>query len=178
MKDVEAPIIPVALDGLWGSIFSFEKRRFMWKIPHRIPYPVTVNFGRALPHTASPMEVRVAVQELMAEAWAYRKPRMKPLGRAALRTARRHPFRLAMADAQTPKLSFGGALTRTVLLSRRLKRVWGEDRMVGVFLPPSIPGALVNTSATLMGKVPVNLNYTVSGIDPGFMCPAVLASGR
>jgi acyl-[acyl-carrier-protein]-phospholipid O-acyltransferase/long-chain-fatty-acid--[acyl-carrier-protein] ligase len=108
------------------------------------------------------MEVRVAVQELMAEAWVYRKSRMRPLGRAALRTARRHPFRLAMADAQTPKLSFGGALTRTVLLSRRLKRVWGEDRIVGVFLPPSIPGALVNTGAMLMGKVPVNLNYTVS----------------
>ncbi len=25
MKDVEAPIIPVALDGVWGSIFSFDK---------------------------------------------------------------------------------------------------------------------------------------------------------
>src|SRR5215204_6026944 len=28
MKDVEAPIIPVALDGVWGSIFSFERGRF------------------------------------------------------------------------------------------------------------------------------------------------------
>jgi acyl-[acyl-carrier-protein]-phospholipid O-acyltransferase/long-chain-fatty-acid--[acyl-carrier-protein] ligase len=34
--------------------------------------------------------------------------------------------------------------------------------MVGIFLPPSIPGALVNLAALLMGKVPVNLNYTVS----------------
>ena len=39
MKDVEAPIIPVALDGVWGSIFSFEKGRFLWKLPRRIPYP-------------------------------------------------------------------------------------------------------------------------------------------
>src|SRR5262249_4842066 len=29
-------------------------------------------------------------------------------------------------------------------------------------LPPSVPGALVNFAAMLMGKVPVNLNYTVS----------------
>ncbi len=34
--------------------------------------------------------------------------------------------------------------------------------MVGVFLPPSVPGALVNFAAMLLGKVPVNLNYTVS----------------
>jgi acyl-[acyl-carrier-protein]-phospholipid O-acyltransferase/long-chain-fatty-acid--[acyl-carrier-protein] ligase len=34
--------------------------------------------------------------------------------------------------------------------------------MVGIFLPPSIPGALVNLAAMLMGKVLVNLNYTVS----------------
>ena len=39
MKDVEAPIIPVALDGVWGSIFSFEARRFGWKIPRQVPYP-------------------------------------------------------------------------------------------------------------------------------------------
>ena len=34
--------------------------------------------------------------------------------------------------------------------------------MVGLLLPPSVPGALVNWAAMLGGKVPVNLNYTVS----------------
>jgi acyl-[acyl-carrier-protein]-phospholipid O-acyltransferase/long-chain-fatty-acid--[acyl-carrier-protein] ligase len=34
--------------------------------------------------------------------------------------------------------------------------------MVGILLPPSVPGALVNFAALLMGKVPVNLNYTAS----------------
>src|SRR5207249_8406954 len=36
------------------------------------------------------------------------------------------------------------------------------QEMVGVLLPPSVPGALVNYAAMLLGKVPVNLNYTVS----------------
>src|SRR5262249_9802625 len=116
MKDVDAPIIPVALDGVWGSIFSFEKGRFLYKLPRRIPYPVTINFGKALPHTATPVEVRQAVQGLMAEAWTHRKPRMRPLHRAFIRTARRHPFRFAMADAQSPKVTFGSALVRTVFL--------------------------------------------------------------
>ena len=34
--------------------------------------------------------------------------------------------------------------------------------MVGILLPPSVPGALVNYAAALAGKVPVNLNYTSS----------------
>jgi len=34
--------------------------------------------------------------------------------------------------------------------------------MVGILLPPSVPGAIVNLAALLMGKVPVNLNYTAS----------------
>ena len=79
MKDVEAPIIPVGLDGVWGSIFSFQKGRFLWKLPRRLPYPVTINYGRPLPHTATPFEVRSAVQELLVEAWQHRKARMRPL---------------------------------------------------------------------------------------------------
>ena len=34
--------------------------------------------------------------------------------------------------------------------------------MVGILLPPSVAGALVNFAALLMGKVPVNLNYTTA----------------
>jgi acyl-[acyl-carrier-protein]-phospholipid O-acyltransferase/long-chain-fatty-acid--[acyl-carrier-protein] ligase len=162
MKDVEAPIIPVALDGVWGSIFSFEKGRFLWKLPRRIPYRVTVNFGKPLPPTATPFEVRQCVQELMAEAWTHRKARMRPLHRAFVRTARRHPFRFAMGDVLSPRVSFGSALMRTIFLARRLKGVWAGQPRVGLLLPPSVPGALVNFAALLMGKVPVNLNYTVS----------------
>ena len=162
MKDVEAPIIPVGLDGVWGSIFSFQKGRFLWKLPRRLPYPVTINYGRPLPHTATPFEVRSEVQKLLVEAWRNRKARMRSLPIALVHAARRHPFRFAMGDAQNVKVSFGAALVRTVFLARRLKPVWSGQKMVGLLLPPSVPGALVNFAAMLMGKVPVNLNYTVS----------------
>ena len=162
MKDVDAPIIPVALDGVWGSIFSFEKGRFLWKLPREIPYPVTVNLGKAMPHTATPFAVRQVVQELLAEAWQYRKSRMRTLPRAFLHTARRHPLRFAMADAQSPRLNFGRSLARAVFLARRLKKIWTGQRMVGLLLPPSTAAAVANFAALLMGKVPVNLNYTLS----------------
>jgi acyl-[acyl-carrier-protein]-phospholipid O-acyltransferase/long-chain-fatty-acid--[acyl-carrier-protein] ligase len=162
MKDVDAPIIPVNLDGVWGSIFSFELRRFLWKVPRQIPYHVTVSYGRPLPATATALEVRAAVQELHTEAYAQRKPRMHTLHRYFVRSARQRPFRLAMADARVPKLCFGSALMRAIFLARRLRPVWAGQKMVGVLLPPSVGGALTNIAALLMGKVPINLNYTAS----------------
>ncbi len=162
MKDVEAPIIPVGIDGVWGSVFSFDQGRFLWKLPRRLPYPITINYGKPLPHTATPLEVRSAVQELLVEAWQQRKARMRPLPIAFVNTARKYPFRLAMADAQNAKVSFASALIRTVFLARRLRKFWVGQKMVGLLLPPSVPGALVNYAALLLGKVPVNLNYTAS----------------
>ena len=35
----QAPIIPVCLDELWGSIFSFYGDRTLWKWPDEFPYP-------------------------------------------------------------------------------------------------------------------------------------------
>ncbi len=164
MKDVDAPIVPVALDGVWGSIFSYKRGRFLWKVPRRLPYPVTVNYGTPLPPSSKPFEVRQVVQELLAAAWQFRKKRMRPLQRSLIQTARWHPFRFAMADAQIPKVRFGGIMTRSVLLARRLRSVWADEKMIGILLPPSVPGALVNYAAMLSGRIPVNLNYTLS--DP------------
>jgi acyl-[acyl-carrier-protein]-phospholipid O-acyltransferase/long-chain-fatty-acid--[acyl-carrier-protein] ligase len=162
MKGVDAPIVPVALDGVTGSISSYEHHRFVWRWPRQIPHPVTVGFGVPLPPTATPFETRQAVQELLASAWRHRRDRMKPLHRQFVRTARKFPLRFAMADAQNKKVTFGAALVKTVFLARRLKKIWAGQEMVGIFLPPSVPGALVNYAALLCGKVPVNLNYTLS----------------
>src|SRR5580700_4226392 len=162
IKGVDVPIIPVNLGGVWGSIFSFERGRFLWKMPRRIPYPVRVTFGKPLPPAATSLEVRRVVQDLGAEAFARRKKRMHTLPESFIYTARRYPLRFAMADGRTPKVTFGKALTGTVFLARRLRAVWQGQEMVGILLPPSVPGALINLAALLMGKVPVNLNYTAS----------------
>ncbi len=65
MKDVDAPIVPIALAGIWGSIFSFEGGKFFWKWPKKFPYHVTVRYGSPLPPTAMPDEVRAAVERLL-----------------------------------------------------------------------------------------------------------------
>jgi acyl-[acyl-carrier-protein]-phospholipid O-acyltransferase/long-chain-fatty-acid--[acyl-carrier-protein] ligase len=162
MKGVDAPIIPVNLDGVWGSIFSFAGGRFLWKFPRQIPYPIRVTFGAPLAPTATAIDVRRAVQDLGAESFERRKKHIQTLPHSFIHTTRRHPRRFAMADGQRPKISYFAALTGTILLARRLRKLWEGQEMVGILLPPSVPGALVNLAAMLLGKVPVNLNYTAS----------------
>jgi acyl-[acyl-carrier-protein]-phospholipid O-acyltransferase/long-chain-fatty-acid--[acyl-carrier-protein] ligase len=162
LKGVDAPIIPVHLDGVWGSIFSFAGGRFLWKFPRHIPYPIRVTFGAPLPPTATAVDVRRAVQDLGAEAFERRKKHIQTLPRSFIHTARRHPRRFAMADGQRPRVTYFAALTGAILLARRLRKLWQGQEMVGILLPPSVPAALVNLAAMVLGKVPVNLNYTAS----------------
>ncbi len=162
MKGVDAPIVPVNLDGVWGSIFSFERGRFLWKMPRLVPYPVTVSFGAPMPPETPPYEVRRAVQQLQTEAYRHHKARLHTLHRSLIRTAHRNPFRFAMADKRRPRMKWASVLLGSILLARRLRRTWEGQEMVGILLPPSVPGALVNYAAMLAGKIPVNLNYTSS----------------
>jgi acyl-[acyl-carrier-protein]-phospholipid O-acyltransferase/long-chain-fatty-acid--[acyl-carrier-protein] ligase len=162
MNGLDAPIVPANLDGVWGSIFSFKGGRFLWKFPRRIPYPVTVSFGKSLPATSTASEVRRAVQELQTEAFGLRKKRMHTLIASFIGSAHRHALRFSMADGKTPRVRFGGALLKAIFLARRLRKYWAGQKMAGILLPPSVGGALVNFAATLCGKVPVNLNYTLS----------------
>jgi acyl-[acyl-carrier-protein]-phospholipid O-acyltransferase/long-chain-fatty-acid--[acyl-carrier-protein] ligase len=153
------PIIPVHLDRLWGSIFSFAGGKFFWKWPTRIPYPVTVSFGPPLPSNSSAQTVRQAIQELSAEATALRQRPGDLLDRRLIRTARRHWSKFAMADTTGRSLTYGEVLTAAVLLGRVGPRP-APAEMVGVLLPSTVAGALVNLSLTLRGAVPVNLNFT------------------
>jgi acyl-[acyl-carrier-protein]-phospholipid O-acyltransferase / long-chain-fatty-acid--[acyl-carrier-protein] ligase len=154
------PIIPVHLDQLWGSIFSFKEGRFFWKWPKLLPYPVTVSFGAPLPPTASVQEVRQAVLELESQAFEYRRTTHGLLHARFIRTAKRHWSSLCMADTTDTELSFGKALIGGMLLARWLRKHATGDSMVGVVLPASAGGALANIAVFLAGKVPVNLNFT------------------
>ncbi len=157
VKGRTTPIIPVHLDRLGGSIFSPANPR---RLPERIPYPVTISFGRPMPADASLFAMRQAIRELDQEAWAYRKEDRRPLHHGFIRQARRHPFRLAFADFQTPHVSYLKALASSVAIARALRTRWQGQATLGILLPASVGGALVNLAATLAGKSVVNLNFT------------------
>ena len=100
MKDVDAPIVPVALDGVWGSLFSFEKREIHLETA---PSSAASRHGELRRADAAHGDRRLKCarrsRNCMAAAWPKRRERMQPLHRAFVQTARRIPFRFAMGDA-------------------------------------------------------------------------------
>ena len=160
VEGLDAPIIPVYLDRVWGSIFSFKGGRFFWKWPVRIPFPVTVAFGRPMPSTTSAAEARVAMQELGCEVALARRPANENLGRQFVRTAKRRWGSMCMADSSGRTLTYGRALTASLLLSQWIRRRTPDEEHIGLLLPSSVGGALANVASSLAGKIPVNLNFT------------------
>jgi acyl-[acyl-carrier-protein]-phospholipid O-acyltransferase/long-chain-fatty-acid--[acyl-carrier-protein] ligase len=160
VEGLDIPIVPVHLDRLWGSIFSFKDGRFFWKRPERIPYPVTISFGRPLRAPATAQEARQAIAELASEAVEHRRSRSDTLQLRFLKSAKRRWFSFCMADSSGRELSYGKALVVSLLLSRRLKKRCAGESMVGLLLPASVGGALANIAVLTAGKVPVNLNFT------------------
>jgi len=160
VEGTKVPIIPVHLDQIWGSIFSFKEGRFFWKWPQQIPYSVTVSFGKPLPPTATTQEVRQAVQELGSDAAQYRRKARDLLHGKFIRQAKRQWRSLCMADTTGTRLSYGQALVGSIMLSHWVKKHCTTQRMIGVILPASVGGALANIAVLLAGKVPVNLNFT------------------
>ncbi len=161
-KDLDIPIIPVHLDRVWGSIFSFDRGAFVWKLPRKIPYPVTVSFGKPFTSSSNVDEVRRAVLELGTEAFPHRLKKMLPLHRDFYRQAKREWFSKAMADSTGLRLTYGKFMTACFSMAKLFQDIFKGQKHVGVLLPPCVPGALVNVALQFAGKVPVNLNYTMS----------------
>ncbi len=72
LEKVEAPIVPLSIDGLWGSGLSFSEGKYFAKRPRLWRRPITLTFGTPLPVGTHPDRARLALQELMAAAVARR----------------------------------------------------------------------------------------------------------
>jgi acyl-[acyl-carrier-protein]-phospholipid O-acyltransferase/long-chain-fatty-acid--[acyl-carrier-protein] ligase len=164
LKRSPAPIVPVCLDHVWGSIFSYQGGRFLWKWPQKLPYPVTIAFGRPLSPTASAVEVRQAIQKLSADCAIARSDQRLPVHRQWVHMAARHPFRLCLTNPEDngKRYGYGTVLVGAWILADKLRPLVRDDEMVGVWLAPSAGAAFVNLALTLLGKTSVNLNYTSS----------------
>ncbi|OHB66293.1 MAG: hypothetical protein A2V70_12470 [Planctomycetes bacterium RBG_13_63_9] len=66
LKGTDVPVVPIFLAGLWGSIFSYEGGKALWKRPRRWPYPVSILIGRPIPDPTDTEQARSAIAGLEA----------------------------------------------------------------------------------------------------------------
>lgn len=162
-RQAEAPVVPVWMDELWGSIFSFKGGKFFSKWPKQWPYPVAVAFGKPLtPDEADIATVREELLKLGEMCYSNRAVLREHLAYACLRGLKRKPFGTAIVDGlDHSTLSRGKLLGVATALARHLRQRCPEQR-IGIVLPPGKGGVVANVAVMLAGKIPVNLNFTSS----------------
>ena len=157
-----ARVVPVWLDQLWGSIFSFQGGRFFTKFPKRIPYPVTIAFGKPLKAEAA--DVATMREELLklGEFCFSRRPSLdRHLAEECVRGLKCRRFATAVIEGTDhTRLSRAKLLGAAAALSRHLRKEFSDER-IAIVLPASKGSMVANLAVTLANKVPVDLNFTM-----------------
>src|SRR5258705_4956087 len=156
-REARVPIVPVALDRLWGSIFSFSEGRFFWKWPKRVPYPVEIVVGSPMPFDSERWQVRDAVAELVARSRESRAPRMRSLAYRFLRSARLHAGRTAVVESSGRALTFRSLLYEALLIRAALRAEPRITGRVGIRMPPGADEAIAHVTIALCGRTAVHL---------------------
>src|ERR1043166_4503768 len=161
-RHANAPVVPVWLDRLWGSVFSFQGGRFFTKWPKEIPYRVSVAFGKPLePRAADIATVREELLKLGEFCYSRRPALDRHLGEECVRGLKRRRFSIAVIDGiDNTSLSRAKLLGAAAAFSRLLRREFCDER-IAIVLPAGKASMVTNLAATLAGKVPVNLNFTM-----------------
>jgi acyl-[acyl-carrier-protein]-phospholipid O-acyltransferase/long-chain-fatty-acid--[acyl-carrier-protein] ligase len=162
-RHARSVVVPVFLDQLWGSIFSFRGGRFFRKWPKQFPYRATVGFGRPLKaEEATRAQVHEDLLKVGADCFEQRPELRDHLARRAIRGLKRHPFSTLVIDGMDgSRLSRGKVLGLAIALSRYLRKNLPEKR-VAIVLPAGKAALAANLAASLANKVPVGVNFTAS----------------
>jgi acyl-[acyl-carrier-protein]-phospholipid O-acyltransferase / long-chain-fatty-acid--[acyl-carrier-protein] ligase len=164
MKGTDAPVIPMWMEGMWGSIFSFSGGKFFFKWPKQFRRHLTLFIGEPM-DGATPLEkVRSRVQALGAQATIERRREFPRLTGLVIRMWRRRGREILAADSLGQEASGRSLLTRVLALRRVLRRevLRDDEQFVAVLLPPSVASVAVNVALAMDRRVSANLNYTVT----------------
>ena len=160
-QHANAVVVPVWLDRLWGSIFSFQGGKFFTKWPKEIPYRVTVAFGRPLEANAADIAtVREELLKLGEVCYSRRVSLDRHLAEECVRGLKRRRFSTAVIDGiDNSELSRAKLLGAAAALSRFLRKEFSDPR-IAIVLPAGKGSMVANLAVTLAGKVAVDLNFT------------------
>ena len=160
-RQANAAVVPVWMDQLWGSVFSYRGGQFFKKWPSSIPYRVSVAFGQPIP--AEKADIATVREELLklGEFCFSRRPSLnRNLAEMCVRGLKRRRFGTAVTDGlDGSSLSRGKILGAAAALSRFLRREFPDER-IAIVLPASKGGVVANLAVALAGKIPVGLNFT------------------
>ncbi|MBH53077.1 MAG: AMP-dependent synthetase [Opitutaceae bacterium] len=161
-RDSGVPVIPIFMDNLWQTRFSFFNATGMHRKQKPFRMRINIAIGKPIiPGDVSMSSVRESLLDLSEESFQRRKELEGHVADYCFRGLARHPLFERIVDYTAARKSLKSGLLLSLSLGIKnyvLKNLRG--RRIGIVLPPGIGVTVANLGVVLAGRIPVNLNFT------------------
>ncbi len=161
-EDRNVELIPVFIGGFYGSMFSLKYSGRLIMRPRRLFERPFTAFGSPMDSGAEKLAVQRKVEELGVDCLK-KIDRYQPIPPYMLiKSCRRWGFRMMVADTLGTSMSGYKFLISVLALRRLLRRevLSPDEKNVGLFVPMSVGGCVLNAALTFDHRVVTNLNHT------------------
>lgn len=178
-EKANVPIIPAAIDGLFGSIYSYSEKRFFKKRPLPGRAHLHITFGKPIYwKSADAITMNMLMRDCWEASFSRRKRFALPLPIHLSTALCRKKWNIVMRDymghGKTKAISGYQMLSMTVAYSRLFRKLFAKEKRIAVMLPPGIPAALTYFALNFAGKSVVGINPL---LPPDTMNNALKRSG-
>ncbi|MEM7456826.1 MAG: MFS transporter, partial [Planctomycetota bacterium] len=161
--DQPIPVIPLFIDQVHGSAFAYDGKNLQ-KWPKSFRRPLSLHIGEPVEDSTSMFKIHQAVQRLSADSVPHRAGAFESPPAGFIKQCKKQRLQEKIADSTGEKNKRFEVLTRALILRRLLRRgiLDPGEKAVGVLIPPSNGGFIVNVALGIDRRVAINLNYSLS----------------
>jgi len=171
IQSKNVPVIPVYIDQIWGSVFTYERGRFFFKVPHEFPSKISITFGKPLPADTTSQAIRKEVAELGYQSITQRKSKADILPLEILKVAKKRWFSPMLTTPQMKTINYSKLITSALNFMVILKHLLSTNsKIIGVVGRSSYFSVLANLALTFMNKIVVNLSADLSREEMSKAC--------
>jgi acyl-[acyl-carrier-protein]-phospholipid O-acyltransferase / long-chain-fatty-acid--[acyl-carrier-protein] ligase len=152
-------IIPFYIGGLWGTKWSRSNSNFKER-ENSYKKDVIISFGKPIDIKMNATQVKQKVFELSSDSWDRYINGFQNIDRIFIDTVKRKGSAIALVDSSGEEYSYTKMMTMALFFRNIIKK--HPEQNIGLLVPTTSIGAIVNIATILAGKTVVNLNYTAS----------------
>lgn len=162
VQDSGAKIVPFYIRGLWGSSFSRAQRYYKKITSIDGKRSIRVTFGEQMDSNSKAYEVKEKVMELSFFSWGKYIDTLEPVQFGWLKQAKSNLFKRSIVDSTGVDMNNLKVITAVLIFLSKFKKSFSNEENIGVILPSSAMGSIINLVLFIKSKIPANLNYTLS----------------
>ena len=159
-KKASGKIVPFYIGGMWGTKWSRSYINFKDIRKTKFTKDVIVSFGEQKDINSSSSDIKKSVFELSCESWTQYIREFQNIDTVYINTVKQKGNEIALVDSSGEEYSYYKMFTLNILFKKFIEQ--NNEQNIGLLLPTTSIGAIMNMATILSGKTAVNINYTAS----------------